>query len=530
MTEIEPGAVRYNNAPPLPLRGTTSAADLLAGSSVSLDAFSEVFARMAEPSSPPPPKPAPKPAAQSREEDDVEETVSERPEIKERHEAAIPETTSRTDEEPVLVNSAPESRTSKADETPATPAVETDVESDVESETTVESEPIVAEQIGVQDGVKIESEGENAVVAVNVVETPTDAVVVDTADQDVKAAKTTEPNEAIPTIPNNERGSTEPSTFSTETTEVGGTTHSDSSGEDSGDQHQPRDDRGRDRFATPNEGRFSDPQSSTDSAAPGTAIENSLEHSPTEPAASVTEIAESAAPTTAKPVSTASETPATQQAATPPEAAAVTSQTSTPSATDAPTVRQSNAGTSDPGQIATEMRLNGTAEMKAKAAGDTSSVSEVANRVKLLQRVSKAFQHVGPNGGNIRIRLAPEELGTVRIEMQVQDQQIRARVVAETEAAGHVLRENINDLKNRLESQGLSVEQIDVETDSSDSTFTRFGHSDHHEGQGRGPRDGAPRHSRQTESEEANPQLPQATAHLDQSRRAAALGRVDLVL
>jgi flagellar hook-length control protein FliK len=89
-------------------------------------------------------------------------------------------------------------------------------------------------------------------------------------------------------------------------------------------------------------------------------------------------------------------------------------------------------------------------------------------RVKLISRVSKAFQHLGREGGLVRLRLAPAELGTVQVEMQVRQGHVRARVVTETEAATAALREHLPDLRARLESLGMQVERLDVETESSE--------------------------------------------------------------
>ena len=94
--------------------------------------------------------------------------------------------------------------------------------------------------------------------------------------------------------------------------------------------------------------------------------------------------------------------------------------------------------------------------------------SEMLARVKLISRVSKAFQHLGREGGLVRLRLAPAELGTVQVEMQVRQHQVRARVVAETEAAAAALREHLPDLRARLESLGMQVERLEVETESSE--------------------------------------------------------------
>jgi len=59
-------------------------------------------------------------------------------------------------------------------------------------------------------------------------------------------------------------------------------------------------------------------------------------------------------------------------------------------------------------------------------------------------------------------------MGSVRIEMRIQQRKVSARVVAETEAASAALREHLPDLRARLESFGMQVEQLEIETESLD--------------------------------------------------------------
>lgn len=105
-----------------------------------------------------------------------------------------------------------------------------------------------------------------------------------------------------------------------------------------------------------------------------------------------------------------------------------------------------------------------SSEMRGKRVDKADTLA----RVKLIQRVSKAFQHLGPDGGLIRLRLAPAEMGSVRVEMRIQQRKVAARVVAETEAASAALREHLPDLRLRLESFGMQVEQLEIETESLD--------------------------------------------------------------
>ncbi len=141
------------------------------------------------------------------------------------------------------------------------------------------------------------------------------------------------------------------------------------------------------------------------------------------------------------------------------------------SSTDSASMRMgvSRSETSTPainGVVASrESQSFGDAATSSNHSG-TSRRSEVLARVKLISRVSKAFQHLGREGGMVRLRLAPAELGTVQVEMQVRHNRVRARVVAETEVATAALREHLPDLRARLESLGMQVERLDVEKES----------------------------------------------------------------
>lgn len=139
---------------------------------------------------------------------------------------------------------------------------------------------------------------------------------------------------------------------------------------------------------------------------------------------------------------------------------------------------------------------------KANPSAKTGSSADILLRAKLVQRVSKAFQHFGSEGGNIRLKLAPAELGSVRVEMNVRDKKVQARVVAETDRAASLLREQLPELRGRLEAQGMQIDQITVEheSDSRTDAQTMFdrggspqdnGRNSHSTNQSHGPREEA---------------------------------------
>ena len=145
-----------------------------------------------------------------------------------------------------------------------------------------------------------------------------------------------------------------------------------------------------------------------------------------------------------------------------------------------------------------------------------SSANEIVNRAKLIQRVSKAFQHLGPEGGHVRLRLAPAELGTIRIEMRMNERRIQARVVAQSEAAGSALREHLPELRQRLETQGLQIERFQIEVETGDQE-TRSFLGQHHESGGQRGREGSRDWSHSSSGDGVSPAVSRSVSLADQA-------------
>lgn len=86
-----------------------------------------------------------------------------------------------------------------------------------------------------------------------------------------------------------------------------------------------------------------------------------------------------------------------------------------------------------------------------------------ADRVRLVQRVARAFEAAEARGGPVRLRLSPPELGALRIELTVEGGGLSARIEAETPRARSLLMEQLGTLKERLAEQNIRVEQFDVQ-------------------------------------------------------------------
>jgi flagellar hook-length control protein FliK len=86
-----------------------------------------------------------------------------------------------------------------------------------------------------------------------------------------------------------------------------------------------------------------------------------------------------------------------------------------------------------------------------------------AERARFVQRVASAFRSFGDEGGEVRLRLSPPELGSLRVELTVRDGILSARLEAETSAARNLLLDNLPALRERLAEQNIKVEKFDVD-------------------------------------------------------------------
>jgi flagellar hook-length control protein FliK len=110
-------------------------------------------------------------------------------------------------------------------------------------------------------------------------------------------------------------------------------------------------------------------------------------------------------------------------------------------------------------------RSQPTTAPRAETAGSTSTLSEV-DRVRFVQRVSRAFQVASDRGGSLRLRLSPPELGSLHMEVNIRDGVMSARIEAQTPAAQSALLSNLPQLRDRLAEQNIRIEKFDVSLSS----------------------------------------------------------------
>ncbi len=112
-------------------------------------------------------------------------------------------------------------------------------------------------------------------------------------------------------------------------------------------------------------------------------------------------------------------------------------------------------------------RVDGDAKIVAglsakSSAMPTSEVDEGAASKQLLGRGLAAL--VGQKGGTMAIRLDPPSLGDVRITMTITAGRVTAELVASNPHTQAMLNADLAQLRSALESQGLTVDRLSVQT------------------------------------------------------------------
>jgi flagellar hook-length control protein FliK len=82
---------------------------------------------------------------------------------------------------------------------------------------------------------------------------------------------------------------------------------------------------------------------------------------------------------------------------------------------------------------------------------------------RFVSRVSKALQTAHERGGSLQLRLAPPELGAVKLQISVKDGVMNASLQTESATARHALLEHLPALRDRLAEQNIRIERFDVD-------------------------------------------------------------------
>ncbi|MDX1927651.1 MAG: flagellar hook-length control protein FliK [Pirellulaceae bacterium] len=96
-------------------------------------------------------------------------------------------------------------------------------------------------------------------------------------------------------------------------------------------------------------------------------------------------------------------------------------------------------------------------------------------RVRVIQRIARSFNRISAEGGSINLRLHPEHLGSVSVQVRLEGRSLSARLSTETSAARDAIMQDLPALRQRLADQGFDVTkfQVEVAGNGADASFAQ---------------------------------------------------------
>jgi flagellar hook-length control protein FliK len=112
--------------------------------------------------------------------------------------------------------------------------------------------------------------------------------------------------------------------------------------------------------------------------------------------------------------------------------------------------------------LTTRAQRSGAAGRRRAHAAQAPDLPRV-DAARFVGRVAKAVQTAQDRGGMVQLRLSPPELGSLRLELSMQNGIMTAAVETETPAARQVLLDHLPALRERLAEQNIRIERFDVD-------------------------------------------------------------------
>ncbi len=142
-------------------------------------------------------------------------------------------------------------------------------------------------------------------------------------------------------------------------------------------------------------------------------------------------------------------------------------------------VAASRSKTSETAAAVTTRPTSGAVQRGSRAEASTAAKIEQqhtpegtlpqADRLRLIQRISRSFSRLGPTGGQINLKLHPPELGVLNVQVRLEGRDMAAKLTTENAAAREAILENLPMLRGRLAEQGFDISSFQVELADSNS-------------------------------------------------------------
>jgi flagellar hook-length control protein FliK len=136
---------------------------------------------------------------------------------------------------------------------------------------------------------------------------------------------------------------------------------------------------------------------------------------------------------------------------------------------------QGTNSTTPRSEVASERNESSNRTEQANRGEQTREKSAVDQRqqIRLIQRVARGFERLSAQGGNIRLRLHPPELGSLAMNVRVEGKTLSAEITTETVQAKQALMDNLPKLKQQLADNGLTIERFEVHVADKEANFSQ---------------------------------------------------------
>jgi flagellar hook-length control protein FliK len=166
---------------------------------------------------------------------------------------------------------------------------------------------------------------------------------------------------------------------------------------------------------------------------------------------------------------------------------------------------QSAPASSDP-LPSVETRLNAAETrpvQRAKESVEAQPASKEMQSDVIRQVVQRMTLHSDGRASSMQIKLKPEFLGNLRMEVVAENQQVMVRITAENQTVKGIIEQNLHVLKAELQQHGLQIQKFDVQVaQDGDPWRDSQQQAAFRNSQDRGYRQGAPRNGELLVNEE----------------------------
>jgi flagellar hook-length control protein FliK len=122
----------------------------------------------------------------------------------------------------------------------------------------------------------------------------------------------------------------------------------------------------------------------------------------------------------------------------------------------------------DAGSVRTAAATGLTTQLAAQGKAETTQQAKAYDKVqapKVLDQVTEAMlKDLGQGRKQLTVTLDPEDLGRVQVMLQVKGKEVNAVIHAENAETANLLSSQMQNIRKSLEDQGLTVQNLDVQT------------------------------------------------------------------